>query len=86
MNKEIGGIAPIPIVTLQTGVKCFGVHIHNITIGTKELTTNPVSIIKLVNQQNQRFLLPGGNKALASAHAVEPAGYSAPIPIPKKNL
>ncbi|GME86129.1 unnamed protein product [[Candida] boidinii] len=86
MNNERGGMAPIPKVTLQTGVKCFGVQIQSITIGTKAEITKPKSIMKLVNQAKYLFLLPAGNKAEASAQAAEPVGYSAPIPIPKKNL
>ncbi|KAH3673235.1 hypothetical protein WICPIJ_009878 [Wickerhamomyces pijperi] len=86
MNKEIGGMAPRPMVNLQMIVKCFGVKIHNKTIGTKAEITKPLSIMKLVKIAKYLFLLPGGNKEEASAQAAEPDGYSEPIPIPMKNL
>ena len=85
-NKINGGITPNPILNLQTALKWRGVKIHNKTNGTNEETTNPKSIIALVNQLKYLFLWPEGNWLANSEAITEEVGYSAPIAIPKKNL
>ena len=48
-------------------------------------TTKPKSMTKLVTMMKRQCLRPSLVSAVASLAATLPAGYSAPIPIPRKN-
>ena len=58
------------------------------TSGTKAETMKPKSIILLVARANQRFwaFFETFSPSDCSEAATEPQGYSAPTPVPRKNL
>jgi hypothetical protein len=56
------------------------------TKGTNPPSTNPKSITKFVTITNKACLCPFFASLVASLAATLPAGYSAPIPIPNRNL